>query len=143
MTERRVHGFTLVELAVVLVVIGTLATMAIPAFYQAQVRAKEAEVKQNMHTVQLAAESFAVGNEGVYPASIVAAGPDGDALTDLLPQGQLLRNPFTGNPSEPFDGTAITPGAIGYAPHLVAGEPVGYDITGFGQNALLLTISHR
>jgi len=143
MTARRDHGFTLVELAIVIVIVGTLAAMAIPAFYQAQVRAKEAEVRQNMHTVQLAAETFAVGNEGVYPVSTVAVGPDGDAMADLLPQGQLLRNPFTGNQTEPFDGAAVTPGAIGYAPFLVGGEPAGYDITGFGQDALLLTLHHR
>jgi hypothetical protein len=35
-----------------------------------QARAKEAAVKSNCHTVQLAAEDFAVQNDGVYAADV-------------------------------------------------------------------------
>jgi len=59
-------GFTLIELMVVVVIIGILAAIAIPNFISMQKRAKEASVKSNMHTLQLAAEDFSTLTEGIY-----------------------------------------------------------------------------
>ncbi|MEJ2356217.1 MAG: prepilin-type N-terminal cleavage/methylation domain-containing protein, partial [candidate division WOR-3 bacterium] len=47
------EGFTLIELMVVVVIIGILSAIAIPNFVRIVNQAKEAEVKSNMHTVQL------------------------------------------------------------------------------------------
>jgi prepilin-type N-terminal cleavage/methylation domain-containing protein len=59
-------GFTLIELMVVVVIIGILAAIAIPNFISMQKRAKEASVKSNMHTLQLASEDFSTLTEGIY-----------------------------------------------------------------------------
>ncbi len=65
-------GFTLIELLVVVVIIGILASVAVPNFMGAQDKAKNSGVQANTHNVQMALEQYAVDNAGVYPADSAA-----------------------------------------------------------------------
>ena len=136
---RRHEGFTLIELMIVVVVIGILAAMAASNWMSMQASAKEAAVKANCHTVQLAAEDYSVRNDGVYAASLIDNAP-GMTIIQLLPGGQRLENPFTRAITEPVDGAAATEGQTGYQVVIQAGANVGYQIDGVGRGPALSTV---
>ena len=133
----RNKGFTLIELMIVIVIIGILAAVAIPNYSRMTNSAKDAGVKANSHAVQVAAEDFAVKNEGFYAADLTDLGVTAETIIDALPQSQRLANPFTRARTEPIDGAAAAEGETGYEPVVDGlGVNVGYVITGVGSGAV-------
>jgi type IV pilus assembly protein PilA len=59
-------GFTLVELLVVMLILGLLAAIAIPSFFNQREKAKDADAKAGARTAQTAIETYATGNGGSY-----------------------------------------------------------------------------
>ena len=73
MKRNRLHsGFTLLEILVVMVIIGILATIGLRSFGSSQVKARDAKRKSDMHNIATALEvyhndkgQYPVGNNGV------------------------------------------------------------------------------
>ena len=121
-------GFTLIEILIVVVIIGLLATIALPNFVRFQGRAKEAKVKNVAHTLQLSAEDFVVRNQGIYSDTAADIQP----LFPLDPMGgRNLQNAFSRAYTEPnWGGLAAGPGEVGIAVIVDAtGTNVGYRST--------------
>jgi prepilin-type N-terminal cleavage/methylation domain-containing protein len=59
-------GFTLVELLIVMLILGILASIALPAFFTQRSKASDAEAKEYAHTAQVSIEAYATSNSGRY-----------------------------------------------------------------------------
>ena len=70
-------GFTLVELLVVMLILGLLAAIAIPSFFNQRDKARDADAKSAARTAQTATETYSTDNRGSY------AGLDWGDLTTI------------------------------------------------------------
>ena len=64
------HGFTLVEILIVVVILGILAAIVIPQFSDASTQAKENSVKADLQTIRSQIELFKVQHTDVLPGSV-------------------------------------------------------------------------
>ena len=65
-------GFTLVELLVVMLILGLLAAIAIPAFFNQRDKAKDADAKTAVRTAETSMETYGTDHDGLYTPTPVA-----------------------------------------------------------------------
>jgi len=79
---RQSAGFTLMELMIVMAIIGILATLAVPSFIGAMRSAREAVLKEDLHVLREAIDSYTEDKQ---------KGPQ--SLDDLIQDGYLKEVP--------------------------------------------------
>ena len=97
---------------------------------------------QNCHIIKVAADAFMEENGGEYAWGVTDTSLANNTLQDLLPNGELLLNPYTGLKTEPrlLDFTGQI-GEIRYSPEVMGGVCVGYIVATFnGQGQWLYAL---
>ena len=69
------HGFTLVEILIVVVILGILAAMVIPVFGQASTDAKTSALASNLMKMRLQIELYKNHHNGKYPGTGTGGNP--------------------------------------------------------------------
>ncbi|MFQ6675706.1 MAG: type IV pilin protein [Fidelibacterota bacterium] len=90
---RHKHGFTLVELMIVIVIIGVLAAVAVPIYTNNVRKAKMSEADAALGTIRTELRIY-YGENGSYPVQATAAPVVGAAWNDIG-AGELTGKYFT------------------------------------------------
>jgi type IV pilus assembly protein PilA len=124
-------GFTLIELLVVMLIIGLLAAIAIPTFFNQREKARDAGAKEMAHTAQVAMETYATDNNGSY--SLV----DPAALNTI----DNSLNLAAGSPPKPFLSAATSTGGTDWSIEVTSPTGNKFTISRAASGALSFTCS--
>lgn len=133
MRQRKRDGFTLVEIMVVVVILGTLAAVVTPQFAGVSQEAVKGGLKSQLSVVAKQLELYRMRNEGALPPLGIAAGTRGTRLNtgwDVLVSQQYLPRPPVNTYTKQWD-LAFLPGT---APNIAPGEltTLGITVNGWG-----------
>jgi type IV pilus assembly protein PilA len=104
------RGFTLIELLLVILIIGILAAIAIPAFVNQRSKAFDAAAKSNLRTAENAMETYSTEHNGQYPAPVNTQNGASDPLVAFEP---TLKNAPWVTGGATANGYTLTAQAVG------------------------------
>jgi type II secretory pathway pseudopilin PulG len=101
----RALGFTVVELMIVILLIAMLIAIAVPAFHQAQARARRMACRNNLRQVYVALSNYAAAHNGMLPTNEpggegIYPWPPGRETPGLL--GEDVSRNWIGTRSQPW-----------------------------------------
>lgn len=131
MCMRKIKGFTIIELMIVVVIIGILTAIAIPNFMHLTHKAKAASVISNMHTTQVTVELKASDTGSIEYF------PNIEGFIGSLPMN--FKNPYsTASSAIQNEDEANIEGVVEYS-----GDASTYSITGYAKDTdtTLLTLT--
>lgn len=112
----RNHGFTLIEVLIVVVIMAVLAATIIPQFSASTKDAKESALDFNLHSLRSQIELYKMDHNGAYPALTAGSLPQlltktnaaGAAGTEYGPYiiGEIPKNPMN-NDNTVVAGTGV------------------------------------
>lgn len=105
--RKRDAGFTLIEILVVMAIVATLLTIAVPRYFGQTERAKEAVLRQDLAVMRDAIDKY-YGDVGAYPENL-------DALVSRKYLRRIPPDPITGSantwltvpPEDPAQGAVF------------------------------------
>jgi general secretion pathway protein G len=128
--RRRARGFTLIELAVVVVIVGMLASVAVPLAQLAVQRSKESELRTALRQIRTALDTYKrTYDEGRIERKVGASGypPSLESLVDGVPD---IKDPNKASiyflrrlPRDPFHPDRETPAADTWGTRSYASPP--------------------
>jgi len=125
------QGFTLIELLVVILIIGILAAIAIPSFLNQKSKASDAGAMELVHTAQIAMETCATDNNGLYNTA--------NCNTPTALQGYEITIPIISGSGNAWLLAVTTPTTGGYKVTTASTSGDTYSITRTNTGALLRT----
>ena len=97
-----VRGFTLIELIIVMVILGILATVFVAQYPASLDRSRDTQRQSDSKQYQTALESYASRNNGLYPVQTSA----------VLPSSLCATLGLTSCPNDPKNGLSVCNGGV-------------------------------
>ena len=73
---RTIHGFTLVEILIVVSILGIMAAIVVPQYSSTTKEAQLTCLRSNLHAVRKQLELYKIHHNGIWPAAVGDAGTD-------------------------------------------------------------------
>ncbi len=125
---RKSHGFTLIEILIVVAVLGVLTAIAVPQMQNAMVRSKIAAAQSNIHACAMALENYFLDNNDYPPSRYFCLAWGEQEARKYFELPWELTTPVAYLSNRPLDPFFTYTGASDEAP----GQTIKYRHPGFG-----------